>query len=87
MQWTVPFPPKFEGEAESGEGVKLRDDDDASLSRRPHHLGDLGLAVRLFLVVGSKSTMYNVPSLTQKNQEKLVIFFETFLLGTLQRGK
>ena len=53
------FPPKFEGEAESGEGVKLRDDDDASLSRRPHHFGDLGLAVRLLLVVGSKSAMHN----------------------------
>ena len=76
------FPPEFEREAESVEGVKLRDDDNAPLSRRLHHVVDLRLAVRLFMVDCSKSAMQSDIILVEGlvNQS----YFES-LLGKLLR--
>ena len=58
MQGTMLFSPIFERVSETAEGVKLRNDHDAPLSRRLHHFGDLLLAVHLFRVVGSKPAIF-----------------------------
>ena len=63
VQRTVLFLPKFESEADGAKGVKFRNDDDASLSRHLHHFRYLCSAVRLSLVVGSKSSTQQLISL------------------------
>ena len=63
VQRTVLFLPKFESEADGAKGVKFRNDDDASLSRHLHHFRYLSSAVRLSLVVGSKSSTQQLISL------------------------